>query len=102
MPTRTAGSCRQKLGPQPQETNLPPTKKCSCCGKIKPRADFTKNKNKRDGLGRYCKLCHRAKDKAYRARRSPESKAARWARERAPAKRLRNRVQDYGNVKPSL
>jgi hypothetical protein len=72
MPISTATRVFQGVEPQPEETSLPTKKKCSWCKETKPRAEFTTNKNKPDGLGLYCKLCHRANDKAYRARRSPE------------------------------
>jgi 5-methylcytosine-specific restriction endonuclease McrA len=92
MPTRRETSCKE-IAMQQGQTCLPATKKCICCKTTKPRAEFTKNRNKPDGLGSYCKPCHRAKDKLYRARRSQESKAARWARENTLAKRLRDRIR---------
>jgi hypothetical protein len=92
MSSSTTLCCAAELQAQPIKASLPSSKKCCSCKNTKPRAEFTKNKKKPDGLGHYCKPCHRAKDKAYRARRTPEQKAARWARERTPAKRLRDRV----------
>jgi 5-methylcytosine-specific restriction endonuclease McrA len=76
----------------PIEINLSLTKKCSSCKQTKPRAEFTKNKTKPSGLGPSCRPCHRGQDKAYRARRTQEAKERRWARERTPAKRLRDQV----------
>ena len=45
------------------------TKKCPKCGKVKPRNQFYKNRQKADGLEQYCRDC----SKAYRATvRNPE------------------------------
>jgi HNH endonuclease len=92
MPTNTAGPSDEQVALQPGQTCRPATKKCSYCKTTKPRADFSKNKNKPDGLGPDCKVCHRSHDKAYRARRTQPAKERRCARERTPAKRLRDRV----------
>ncbi len=38
-------------------------KECKSCFEIKDDADFTKDKNRPDGLYLYCKMCKREKDK---------------------------------------
>jgi 5-methylcytosine-specific restriction endonuclease McrA len=81
----------ENLKPQ-AKPRLPLLKKCGACKRKKPRSEFTKNKTKPDGLGYYCKPCHRKKDKKYRARRTPEFKRLRWERERTPQKRLRDQI----------
>ena len=40
-------------------------KKCSKCGELKPRTEFHKNKNYKDGLWLYCKKCRNEMQKAY-------------------------------------
>jgi hypothetical protein len=41
------------------------TKKCACCGEVKPATEFSPSKQNKDGLRSYCKPCARAKIKAY-------------------------------------
>jgi len=48
------------------------TKKCSKCGEVKPVSEFSKDKNRKDGLQRQCKSCakqyyqdHREENKQY-------------------------------------
>lgn len=36
------------------------TKRCSGCGETKPVSEFNKQKDNKDGLRTYCKVCHRA------------------------------------------
>lgn len=40
-------------------------KTCTLCGKTKPQSEFYKHSQKKDGLSPWCKLCARAKNKAY-------------------------------------
>lgn len=44
------------------------TKMCSKCHKEKPISQFSKNKNEKDGLKRYCKECVASDTKSYRKR----------------------------------
>lgn len=41
------------------------TKRCSCCGQVKPVSEFHKNKSKPDGLHLACKVCRKAESKQY-------------------------------------
>jgi hypothetical protein len=41
------------------------TKKCACCGEVKPATEFSPSKQNKDGLRSYCKPCAYAKIKAY-------------------------------------
>ena len=41
-------------------------KRCSKCEEWKPRAEFNRNKNKKDGLTYWCKECNRAAAKKWR------------------------------------
>lgn len=41
------------------------TKKCACCGEVKPTTEFGPSKQNKDGLRSYCRPCARAKIKAY-------------------------------------
>lgn len=50
-------------------------KRCPDCGKVKPRAGFHRNRRAPDGMGYYCKPCHR--------RRVDETKRSRKRREAA-------------------
>jgi hypothetical protein len=41
-------------------------KKCSKCGEVKPESEFTRNKNRPDGLTVWCKTCNKkARDSYY-------------------------------------
>jgi hypothetical protein len=40
------------------------TKKCSCCGEVKPTTEFSLSKNRKDGRQAYCKVCAYEKTKA--------------------------------------
>ena len=48
----------------------PVTKRCSTCSKVLPTTEFTKDKQKPDGLRNYCRSCARERARAYRARTS--------------------------------
>lgn len=41
------------------------TKTCSSCNQQKVLADFNKKSSNKDGLERYCKVCHRVYNKAH-------------------------------------
>ena len=68
------------------------TKKCPRCKEVKSSADFTKNRNLKNGLGGYCKTCHnekRTKDRntergylkmRYDAMTARENLKMRWGR----------------------
>jgi Recombination endonuclease VII len=43
-------------------------KRCPGCGIEKPWKDFPRNKNTRDGLAFYCKICHNAKTRESKIR----------------------------------
>jgi len=45
------------------------TKRCSCCGEVKPISEFHKHKDGKFGVGGYCKVCKRLKQKEYQERR---------------------------------
>lgn len=64
------------------------TKRCTKCGEVKPLAEFTKDKSKRDGHSPWCKVCERAAVAA-RRKANPEKRRAREAAWRAanPEKR---------------
>jgi hypothetical protein len=40
------------------------TKKCACCGEVKPATEFSPSKQNKDGLMFNCKLCRNAKSRA--------------------------------------
>jgi len=42
-------------------------KKCSKCGQVKDLNEFCRDRSRKDGKSHYCKACHSARDKAYRA-----------------------------------
>jgi hypothetical protein len=44
--------------------NTDAMKFCPDCETLKPREDFPRSKNKKDGLGGYCKSCHNLRTKA--------------------------------------
>ena len=75
----------------PREKTLA-MKKCGKCEKLKERAEFPRNKRRRDGLGSWCLLCHTAYERAKRQRkRKAEEREA--ERERlAMNKRLREQT----------
>lgn len=50
------------------------TKKCTKCGKRKRRAQFTKDRSKKDGLQAWCKACQGTYHKAWA--RTPEGRAS--------------------------
>ena len=52
------------------------TKRCTKCGEVKPLAEFTKDKSKRDGHSPWCKVCERAAVAA-RRKANPEKRRAR-------------------------
>lgn len=54
------------------------TKRCRRCEQDKPREDFYKSDMNRDGLGSYCKPCHKAICDDARTR-DPERYRVRWA-----------------------
>lgn len=58
-------------------------KHCKKCGLSKPLCEFSKNKNTKDGLQFYCKLCCKSTTKAYRENNKEKyyATAKRWARE---------------------
>lgn len=41
------------------------TKLCSTCRHVKPIAEFNKKSSTKDGLERYCKECHRARNRRH-------------------------------------
>lgn len=58
-------------------------KHCKKCGCSKPLLDFGKNKNTKDGLQFYCKICCKATTKRYREANKEKyyASAKRWAKE---------------------
>ena len=50
------------------------TKKCSKCGEVKARTEFSKRTRSKDGLNSYCKSCHCAYLKAHYVAHSEEIK----------------------------
>jgi hypothetical protein len=50
------------------------TKKCSMCGEIKLLSSFSKNRQTKDGLEIYCKICNRQRLKAYRQNNRDKTK----------------------------
>ena len=58
------------------------TKRCSCCGEVKPVAEFVRNRSRPDGLEYSCKVCRRARKAADYAA-NPEKKRAKDAAYRA-------------------
>lgn len=63
---RTPGQRRQKRRLTDARTHgIPESKVCRDCDKIKPSAEFNRDKSSRDGIANYCKECHRARNKAY-------------------------------------
>ncbi len=53
-----------------EETPVPETKRCVCCGESKPLTEFYKDKKSGDGHQSYCKLClsRKAAESARKAR----------------------------------
>ncbi len=64
-------------------------KRCSTCGEVKPLSDFNKKSSTKDGLERYCKPCHKHRNKKHytsnkqsyiaRATKQRQDKQAWWA-----------------------
>lgn len=54
-------------------------KRCSRCGETKPVDGFHRNRSQRDGLGSWCKECHRAYNEAHREKRNACHRAYREA-----------------------
>lgn len=71
------------------------TKVCPKCEVEKSTADFSRDKNKSDGLQRICKLCERAYGAAYRAANPEKSKASSSAWVEANRERVRLRQAAY-------
>lgn len=51
------------------------TKTCTKCGEAKPRSEFHKNRTKRDGLADQCKVCARARTRAWAQKNQARKKA---------------------------
>lgn len=51
-------------------------KKCSHCGKVKPRSEFGKNTRAKDGLDYACKPCRRIYNRKQYSKNSESRKAA--------------------------
>ncbi len=47
---------REKCRSRP-DIKIPATKKCACCKETKPAVEFYENKEKKSGLGSWCKIC---------------------------------------------
>lgn len=56
------------------------TKRCRKCDVVKYEADYSKDKENKDGLKRYCKACCKALDRSYieRNREKHNEKSLRW------------------------
>lgn len=50
-------------------------KKCTRCGSRKPRSEFTKNVQTKDGLNHRCRTCTRAASASYQARNPEKARA---------------------------
>lgn len=64
-------------------------KKCSMCGGMKPREEFSKRPRSSDGLAPWCRLCVSAYNKRYRAKnreRLAEYEATRYQRDKPKRK----------------
>jgi len=48
-------------------------KLCSCCGEVKSRTEYYKNRSRHDGIGNLCKICEKEKKRERNQR--PENKA---------------------------
>lgn len=70
-------------------------KVCTKCSLEKSVADFSRNKNKKDGLQGVCKSCERAYNAAYRAANPEKAKAASSAWVEANRERVRARQAAY-------
>lgn len=68
-------------------------KKCSRCKQRKPKSEFFKNRAQWDGLSSFCKSCHTASVKAYRARPDVHPRVNEWARNET-AKERERRIAD--------
>jgi hypothetical protein len=67
-------------------------KKCGKCQELKERAEFPRNKRRKDGLGSWCLLCHTEHERAKRAKKR-EAEEREAERERiAMNKRLREQT----------
>lgn len=49
-------------------TDGPKEKRCPECREVKPLREFVRNRSSKDGLGSYCKPCHRVIIKAHQDR----------------------------------
>ena len=58
----------------------PVTKRCACCDKPFPLSEFGKNRQSKDGLHYYSKLCAALKSKAWYEANTAKAKASakRW------------------------
>jgi hypothetical protein len=61
---------------------IPPSKKCACCDRVKPSAEFSKNSTKKDGLWIYCKECDALRNRGWR-KDNPDKHRARKSKHRA-------------------
>jgi hypothetical protein len=52
------------------------TKRCSCCGEVKPVAEFSRNGSRSDGLHNQCKTCKRVVDATWRAANREKHRAS--------------------------
>lgn len=52
-------------------------KRCSKCGEMKPRSEYHRDRQKRDGLSLWCKSCRNANSAAWREERGDDWKARR-------------------------
>lgn len=71
-------------------------KTCSKCKKSKPRSEFYKSKDRKDGLSYYCKSCDYARRKKYN--QSDKGKAAKAREDRRYYLANRDRVKARGFV----
>jgi hypothetical protein len=55
------------------------TKKCPRCGEIKPLSSFNKDKTRKDGRQRICKICQRLQKKEYH--QNNQDKVLQWRKE---------------------
>lgn len=80
----------------PDEIVIPPEKKCSKCGVIRPSSEWPRNRTKRDGLADYCKPCTRA----YFAENSEEhyERVRRW--QKANPEKVRENSRRWAKANP--
>lgn len=76
------------------------TKTCTKCGESKPRTEFSKDAQKRDGLRSWCKTCANAEHSSWYAANSEKSKIYNAAWYAANSEEHRARTAAWQSVNP--